>query len=98
VNQNGSPIRTLNPNLVTDPNFIKGFGDPEDFKGPAKGEKPNNIKFDKDLLANPSENKFFHRKQGTRLSSKTPALSQLNNLSSGNKALLDQNKALFSLR
>jgi len=75
LSKDGKPISTLNPNVITDPNFIKDFGDKSDFVSPDKGQKPNNIKFDKDVIGDPTHNKFFHKKQGTRLANKTPAIT-----------------------
>lgn len=59
MTKDGKPISTTNPNVITDPNYIKDYGDKSDFVIPEKGKKPNNIKFDKDVIGDPTSNKFF---------------------------------------
>lgn len=61
--------------MITDPNFINQYGDKADFAQPEKGQKPNGIKFDKDVIGDPSANKFFHKKLGTRLANRTTAIT-----------------------
>lgn len=70
----GNPIGTLNPNIINDPEFIKDFGDKNDFLPKDKGQWPNNVKFDKDILGDGG--KFFHKKQGTKISNRGVMISK----------------------